>query len=331
VSGSNNSQVSSNSAPVQKVPVVTIGGQAVIEGVMMRAPGCIATAVRVSDDKILVSRREYESYAKRYKILSIPVFRGAVSLIESLYLGTQTLNWSAEIAQNGEIAEDQGSGLTAKLFAAFSMLLAFALGMGLFMYLPYMISELMGGDDRSQVIFHLLVGLVRISILIGYLWAISQWDDVSRLFAYHGAEHKSIFAYEESGHLCVDNAKHYSRFHPRCGTSFLLIVAASTVLVYALFDTFWVGFYGDFRSVFHRLLVHLPIIPLVAGLSFEVLQFSNKLRNNWLGRLIVAPGMWFQRLTTREPGGAEIEVAIVAIRASLHQPVDDLKSCVEFQ
>jgi len=199
------------------------------------------------------------------------------------------------------------------------------------MYLPYLASTLLGhGQNQNQVTFHLVVGVLRIGLLLAYLWAISQWSEVRTLFAYHGAEHKCIYAWEETGQVTVTEARLHTRFHPRCGTSFLLVVALSTVLVYAIFDTLWINAYGPFGSVLERLLVHLPVIPLVAGLAFEVLQLSNKARAHGLIGLLIAPGLWFQRLTTKEPDEGQLEVAVVAIRASLGLPMDGLVSRVEF-
>lgn len=306
-----------------------IGGQAVIEGVMMRAPGCVATAVRTGPDRILVLRREFHSLTRRVGVLGLPVLRGAVSLVESLIIGTRTLNWSAEVAQTGEHnGEEHGWG--HRLMVVFSLLLAFSLGVLLFMYLPYLASTYAGFGGSSQMGFHLVVGLIRVSLLVAYLYAISRWQDVQTLFAYHGAEHKSIFAWEELRDVSVANARAFTRFHPRCGTSFLLIVALATVLVYAVFDTWWISRFGEFTSVLHRLVLHLPIVPLVAGVAFEILQLSSKLRSARLARLLIAPGLWFQRLTTREPDDEQLEVAVAAIRASLDLPVDDLRSRVEF-
>jgi uncharacterized protein YqhQ len=308
---------------------VNIGGQAVIDGVMMRAPGCVATAVRTAPDRIIVLRREFHSLTRRFPILGWPILRGAVSLIESLIIGTRTLNWSAEVAQAGEHVDEE-RGWEHRLVMVISLLLAFGLGILLFMYLPYLASTLFGLADKNQVGFHLLVGVFRVSLLIAYLWAISRWRDVQVLFAYHGAEHKSIYAWEERQEVGVALARDHSRFHPRCGTSFLLLVALATVLVYAVFDTWWIASFGDFHGVLHRLIVHLPIIPVVAGVAFELLQLSSRVRGGAVARLLIAPGLWFQRLTTREPDEEQLEVAVAAIRASLHLPVDDLPSRIEF-
>ncbi|MDP2359430.1 MAG: DUF1385 domain-containing protein [bacterium] len=307
---------------------VNIGGQAVIDGVMMRAPGFVATAVRVDEDRIVVRRQEFHSLARRYPILGVPVLRGALSLVESLILGTRTLNWSAEISQYGADSQAEHD-LGHRVMAAISLLLALAVGVLLFMYLPYLASTLLGQGD-NQIFFHLLVGFIRVSLLLAYLWAISRWSEVRTLFAYHGAEHKSIYAWEETRQVTVEEALRHTRFHPRCGTSFLLVVALATVLVYAVFDSLWIQAYGPFSSVLHRLLVHLPIIPLVAGVSFELLQLSNRGRGHGLIQLLIAPGLWFQRLTTREPDAPQIEVAVVAIRASLNLPMDGLNSRIDF-
>jgi len=295
---------------------------------MMRAPGRVATAVRVAPDRILVRSEEFHSLAGRFPALKLPVVRGALSLVESLVLGTRTLNWSAEISQNGELPMEEPTW-DQRLLAGVSLLLAMGVGVLLFMYLPYLASTLLG-QDRNQVAFHLVGGVLRISLLLAYLWAISRWKDVRTLFAYHGAEHKCIYAWEETGQVSVAEARRHTRFHPRCGTSFLLVVAISTVLVYAIFDTLWISAFGAFDSVLERLLVHLPVIPLVAGLAFELLQLSNKARAHGLIRLLIAPGLWFQRLTTQEPDEGQLEVAVVAIRASLDLPMDGLESRVEF-
>lgn len=315
--------------PTSSALPLNIGGQAVIDGVMMRAPGCVATAVRVAPDRILVLRKEFHSLTKRVAVLGWPILRGGVSLVESLIIGTRTLNWSAEVAQTGEHS-DAEHGWAHRLVTVASMLLAFGVGILLFMYLPYLLSTLVGLADKSQVGFHLVVGLIRVVLLVAYLYAISRWSDVQTLFAYHGAEHKSIYAWEETGDVSVSEARLHTRFHPRCGTSFLLIVALATVLVYAVFDTWWIARFGDFSSVLHRLLVHLPVVPIVAGVAFEVLQLSSRMRAAWLARMLIAPGLWFQRLTTREPNDEQLEVAVAAIRASLDLPVDDLPSRVEF-
>lgn len=330
------STTSAGTADRAELPV-NIGGQAVIDGVMMRAPGRVATAVRVAPERIVVHREDYHSLSHRFPWLRLPVLRGALSLVESLIIGTRTLNWSAELSQYGADApleKDWGHHVMSVL----SLVLAFSVGIVLFMYLPYLASTFMGLGEggANQIFFHLVVGLIRISLLLAYLWGISRWNEVRVLFAYHGAEHKSIYAWEETRQVTVEEARLHTRFHPRCGTSFLLVVALATVLVYAVFDSIWVNGLGSFKgignldSVHHRLLVHLPIIPLVAGLAFEILQLSNRLRNAALARLLIAPGLWFQRLTTQEPDEAQLEVAVVAIRASLDLPMDGLRSHIEF-
>ncbi len=305
-----------------------IGGQAVIEGVMMRAPGRVATAVRVAPDHIVVRCKDYVSLTRRFRILGLPILRGAVSLIESLVIGTSTLNWSAEVTQQCE-EQNSPSALHRTLFSLLTVLIGLFFALGLFMYLPYLLTSL-AGFGANQLVFHLVVGVIRVCLLLGYLRAIGIWGDVERLFQYHGAEHKAIYSWEEEQAVEVPVAETHSRFHPRCGTSFLLLVALSTVLVYALFDTAWVARFGEFHSVLHRLLVHLPVVPLVAGFAFEMLQLSNRLRSGAIVRTLIAPGLWLQRLTTREPFTEQVEVAVVAIRASLGLPMDGLKSRIEF-
>jgi uncharacterized protein YqhQ len=297
---------------------LTVGGQAVIEGVMMRSPWRIATAVRRKKGEIVVDSYPFISLTKRKKTWGLPILRGAVSLFEALYLGIKTLNWSAEIAVQDEMGEDKKSqGWKDKVLATLSILFALIAGLGLFMYLPYWISGLIKDAGGSQFIFHLVAGIIRITIFLLYLYLISMWSEIRRIFQYHGAEHKSIFAYESTGEAEVQTAFQHSRFHPRCGTSFLLITAVVIILLFAVIDSIIVPLFGAYRNPFQRLLWHLPLIPLVAGTAYEVLKLSSKKRENRFWQSVIKPGLWLQHITTQEPDDKQLEVAITALKASL--------------
>lgn len=202
----------------------------------------------------------------------------------------------------------------------FSLVAASLLAVALFMWVPYELAQLLetGGN---QPLFHLVAGGTRIFLFLGYIVVISRLKDVRRIFAYHGAEHQSIFAYEEGGDLSLETVRSRSRFHPRCGTSFLLITALVVMLLFVLFDVFVVAVWGAYPNALIRLLVHLPFLPLVAGISYEFLRWSERYGDRALLRLLIAPGLALQRLTTQPPDDHQREVAVAALKSALnHDP-----------
>ena len=302
---------------------MAVGGQAILEGVMMRSPDAIAAAVRRPSGGVLVRLKPYVALSKRVRFWHPPLLRGIAALWESLSVGMSIINWSAEIAAEEETTdgEPRKEKWWEKLLGILMIVVAFCLGLGLFVYLPYLVSGFLK-PDSSPIIFHIIAGVLRVVLLIGYLWAISLAKDIRRLFMYHGAEHKSISAFEHKLELTVENAKKQSRFHPRCGTSFVLIVALLTMVVFMLLDALIIAMVGDYNSALHRLIVHLPFIPLVAGFSFEVLKISARFQDSWWGRQVVKPGLWLQRITTREPESSMLEVALISLTTSLNHAVD---------
>ncbi len=294
---------------------LTVGGQAVIEGVMMRSPWRIATAVRDPEGVIRVNAKPFVGLAKRNKFFGMPVLRGAVGLWEAMSIGIGSLNWAAEIAgeMEGEIT------LKDRILEGLMMLVAFAIGIGLFMAVPYFVAGLFGEANGNQAIFHLIAGSLRIILLVSYMAAISLIPDIKSVFRYHGAEHKSIYAFECKLDLTVENAGMQSRLHPRCGTSFLLLAAVLTMIGFMLFDTVYIILGGEFANVFMRVLIHLPVIPLIAGLSYEVLRIVERNSDKPSWRPFVQPGFWLQKITTREPDASEIEVALAALKESLNR------------
>jgi len=308
-----------------------VGGQAVIEGVMMRAPGSVATAVRRANGQIVVQQQSYKSVTEKYKWLNVPILRGAVGLIDMMYLGIRTLNFSAEIAmldvetkesKNDAKKDDNNSKDNAKtqskLALAATLVFALTLGIVIFFILPLYLTTKVFAIEQTAVTFNLVAGAIRITILLLYMAGISLMKDIQQLFRYHGAEHKSVFAYELKGELVPGSVIKFSRFHPRCGTSFLLIVAFVAILSFSLLDAFMLIFLNSITLPI-RLLTHLPFIPIVGGLAYEIIKFSAKHGTTWWGKILIAPGLLLQKITTKEPTEPQIEVALVALKCALGQ------------
>lgn len=312
---------------------LNIGGQAVIEGVMMRGEDRISTAVRLPSGEIKIQTDPYKSLAKRYKLLSLPVLRGAVAFVEMLFIGIKTLNFSAEVAMAAENSGDSSesgksgseaddplkekksqSGLWLALWAVFSL----GIGIVVFFFLPLAAASLLG-VSREAVAFNFVAGGVRLTMFIAYVWAIGLSADFRRIFEYHGAEHKSIYAFEMGDELLPERAITYTRFHPRCGTSFILIVALLAIFLYAVADSIYAIQTGHPPELFTRFGLHFSLLPLVAGISFELLKLSGKTRENPITKFFIAPGLWLQKLTTKEPSLEQLEVAIAALKAALGQ------------
>ena len=295
-----------------------IGGQAVIEGVMIKSPDRISTAIRRSDGTIVVKTKDYAGLASRHRLLRLPLIRGAMSFAEMLSIGMEALNFSARIA-----AEDDGDvepetpiqRVLGWLIMAGSIVLA----MGLFLFIPLSIAEYLVPREQAMT-YNLVAGGVRAVVFLVYIWSIGRMADMRRVFEYHGAEHQSVFAYEAGQELSPDNAAGFQRFHPRCGTSFILIVVFLAILAYGLIDSAFVIAFGRPETLIERFGVHLAFLPVVAGVSFEALKLSGKHRGSRVVKTLVAPGLWLQRLTTRQPDEAQLEVAVAAARASLGLP-----------
>ncbi|HTL99606.1 MAG TPA: DUF1385 domain-containing protein [Candidatus Omnitrophota bacterium] len=285
-----------------------IGGQAVIEGVMMRSPQRVATAVRLADGTVEVKSREYRSLSRRLPLLSLPILRGAVVLVESLRIGVEALAFSAEAA----VKEDEVKPKEARRFGTlglgmgFTVLISFALGFGFFFWLPLFLTDRTG--VRDPFLFNLIDGFIRLVFFLIYIVGIGFWGEMQRVFQYHGAEHKTIHNLESGLELTPENASKQSRFHPRCGTSFLFLVVLVSFIVFA--------FLGRPDTIGERLL-RFGLIPVIAGISFEIIRFAGAHGDKAWVRWISEPGLQLQRLTTREPSRDMLEVAIAALRAVL--------------
>jgi uncharacterized protein YqhQ len=283
-----------------------IGGQAVIEGVMMKSPDLWAVAVRDPHGKINLKT---EQIKKRGILSRLPLFRGVFALGSALIIGLKAIEFSGTVAYQ-ETKEDKPMTKSAMIL---TMGLAFVLAIGLFKFLPLLFATLMGyvtkGISDSLFLFNLLDGIFRIMIFFLYVFLIGLWKDMKRIYQYHGAEHKVIYAFEAGEELSVENAKKYRPYHPRCGTSFLLIVMIISIMTFMLIPKDW--------SFFQKLASRIVLIPLIAGISYEILRLSAKKKDNFIMGLLVLPGLFLQRLTVKEPDESQIEVAIAALKEVL--------------
>jgi uncharacterized protein YqhQ len=289
-----------------------VGGQAVIEGVMMRSKQKISWAVRRPNGETVIERFPFISLSKRHKSLSFPVVRGAINLYESLKIGYKALTRSAQIAANQPPGSHPASDKAAYVS---SFVIALIVCLGVFMYLPMLVSQAFFKD--SVIAFNGAAGAIRIVLFLLYLLGISMWKDIRRVFEYHGAEHKAIFAFEDGKELTLDTMRRYSTLHPRCGTSFLLLVAVICIFLFSIIDALVAVTVGPYPNVFARFLVHLGIAPLVAGCSYEVLRLSDRFQRVPIVRLLIMPGLWLQKITTKEPNDEQLQVASAALKASL--------------
>ena len=306
------------------MPDLNVGGQAVIEGVMMRSPERVSTAVRKADGDVVVKNQEFISLTKRYKILGLPLLRGIISFVEMLVIGIKSLNYSAEVAiEEAERLEGKQeknsvfkSDTFKNMYFTVTVVFALALGIGIFFFLPLWFSQL-SGVKRQALAFNLVAGAFRVALFILYVWGISRIGEFKRVFQYHGAEHKSIFTYESGKDLTLENVREYGTRHPRCGTSFILIVAVFAILVYSVSDTIYYVLTGVPPTLLRRFAIHFCLLPLVAGVGYELLKLSAKTSHNRIVKFLIAPGLWIQRITTQEPSDDQLEVAIVALQNAL--------------
>lgn len=281
-------------------PRLSVGGQAVIEGVMMRAPDAWAVAVRRPGGVIEAVRHPLPRLSSRSRLARVPFIRGMLVLGESLTLGFRALSWSAQKA-----AGEDEEPLTRRQVAG-SMTVALVLFAALFILIPAAVARLTAGE--STLAFNAVEGVVRLALFVGYIWAIGRSEEIRRVFQYHGAEHMAIHAYEAGEPLGVDSVARYRPEHPRCGTSFLLIVVVFSILVFSLLGRpGWVGL----------IVSRVVLIPVIAGLAYELLKFAGTHRSQWLGRVLAAPGLWLQKLTTGQPESDMIEVAVASLLSAL--------------
>jgi uncharacterized protein YqhQ len=303
---------------------ISVGGQAVIEGVMMRVPNALAIAVRKPNGEVVVKEDVWHSLSRRFKFLKWPLIRGSVVLIETLINGFQALAFSA----NQALEEEKKEGTPAEKLGSWTlaMVMAAACGIGIlfFVVLPHYLTGFLGqwfhrGLGVESLYFHLIDGVIKVLFFIGYIYLISFLKDIQRIFQYHGAEHKCIYAYEAGEELTVSNARKYSTLHPRCGTAFLLIVFVISFILFSAIFPFLPQFptLGKGWTNLIYIGIKLPLILPIAGLAYEVIKLGGKKPDHPVLKIVIAPGLWLQRMTTQPPMDDQIEVALRALQGAL--------------
>ncbi len=301
---------------------VSVGGQALIEGVMMKGPDKISMAVRKMDGEIII-KEESVSKIEKSKLVKIPIFRGVIALINSMVTGIKALTYSAQFFEEG-YEEEEKSRLEKWIDKKFgdraddimiyiSVALAIAMAILIFMIIPTFIINFLKTKINNDLVLSALEGILKIVMFLAYIGFISKLKEVQRVFQYHGAEHKAIHCYESGKSLTVENARSFTRLHPRCGTSFLLIVMVTSILIFSLFG--W-------GNPLLRVLLKLVFLPLVAGISYEIIKLSSK-SNSKLLCAISYPGLMLQKLTTQEPDDSQLEVAIAALKSAIKLDEDN--------
>jgi len=291
---------------------LTIGGQAVLEGVMMRSPHAFTVAVRRGGRPgagIAVLKQTLRPLGERFPFLKKKIIRGSAALFEAMWLGIRALNFSANEALEEKDGKKEEIG---PLAMAGTMIVALAFALGLFLALPLLLTNLLGAQYaafKGNLLFNLTDGAIRVVLFLGYVSGISFMKDIRRVFQYHGAEHKVIGAFEAGLPLTVENARGRSCIHPRCGTSFLMVVIVLSILMFSMIPGTW--------PLWAKAASRVVLLPLVAGLAYEFIKYSAKKRGNPLVDMLILPGLLLQRLTTRDPSDDQIEVAIRAMDEAL--------------
>ena len=286
-----------------------IGGQAVMEGVMMRHKDHYAVAVRKENHEIEVMTEQRQTLGERYHVSGIPIIRGVFAFVDSLVVGMKTLMWSASFFEDEEETSQEKEKQSDTVFMTMTVIFSLAFSIGLFMILPFFVSNLFKIVTDSSLVLGIIEGLVRVLIFIIYILAISRMKDIQRLFMYHGAEHKTINCIEHGDELTPENAEKYSRFHKRCGTSFLFIVMFISIAFFLLFFQIF-----PINNMFIKVICRILLVPVIAGISYEIIQWAGR-HDSGLVCLVSKPGFWMQKFTTKEPDREMLEVAIASIEA----------------
>ena len=297
---------------------ILVGGQAVINGVMMRVPGAYATAVRIQDGSIKSKAVNFISLSEKNKNFKLPIIRGAINLFEAMKIGYSTLNWSASFTEE----DDKKPNFFLEIIMN---ILSIVFAMSLFLFLPIFIASY-SVDPNNVIVFNIISGGVRITLFLFYLILISMLEDVKILFQYHGAEHKTIFTFEDGQELSYEKAKKYNKEHPRCGTSFLFIVMMVAIFSFSLIDSIALLVLNIELSVVNRLILHLFCMPLVAGFSYEVLKIlARNMGRNKIINSLAMPGIYLQKITTKNPNKDQLEVAFEALKVAFGDKYNSIK------
>lgn len=300
---------------------LAVGGQALIEGVMMRSPSYMAMAVRTPDKRIVIRKKIFRSVIRKFPFLNIPVVRGGIHLIESMALGIDALMFSADQATSEDRVDQKKNSIWESVIMWGTIVLSFALSMGLFFYLPIILTDLVVAKGEGSLIWNSVDGVFRVGMFVLYLWVISRLPDMARVFEYHGAEHKSIHAFEHGKSLDADGARPFTTLHPRCGTSFLFFVMLISIVVFS--------FLGRPETIGDR-LQRLAFVPLIGGLAYEAIKLSGKYARAWFLKPVIVPGLMLQKITTSQPDDGQLTVAMAALRAVLTPEADDFRERVYY-
>ena len=316
---------------MQEKKEINVGGQAVIEGVMMRGPDLLATAIRRKDGSIELLKTPFVSITQKKKFLGLPIIRGFISLIEMMLIGIKTLTFSANRYELDLVTEEKSKGEKTKERSKtaeqttniISYIIAFGLAFLLFGWLPYKLADWMH-LSRKDILFNIFAGLIRIVFFVLYVYLISLMKDIKRLFRYHGAEHKNVNAYEHNCPLVIEKIQNWSTIHPRCGTSFIFFVLLISILIFSIIDTLVSAYILHSPvPVYLRLGYHILLLPLISGISYEVLKLSGKNLKHPIVKLLTVPGMALQHITTQPPDKEMIEIGLIAMKAALNMDLSE--------
>jgi len=301
---------------------LAVGGQALIEGVMMRSPQYLAMAVRTPDGRIVIRKKIFKSVIRKLPFLNIPVVRGGIHLIETMGLGIDSLMFSADQAMSEDrLEQDRKTSVKDSLMMWGTVAFSFALSLVLFFYVPILLTDLVVADGEGSVVWNMVDGVIRVAMFVAYLWGVSKFPDMARVFEYHGAEHKSIHAFENAKPLTAAGARDYTTLHPRCGTSFLFFVMLISIVVFS--------FLGRPETIPDR-LQRLAFVPVIGGLAYEAIKLSGKFAKAWFLRPVIWPGLMMQKITTSQPDDDQLTVSMAALRAVLTPEADDFKERIYF-
>jgi len=300
---------------------LAVGGQALIEGVMMRSPKYLAMAVRTPDGRIVIRKKIFNSIIRRFSFLNVPILRGGIGLVETMGLGIDALMFSADQATSEDRIEEQKTSFWDTVMMWGTVAFSFLLSMGLFFYLPIILTDLVVPETEGSLVWNVVDGIFRVAMFVLYLWAISKMPDMARVFEYHGSEHKAIHAFENGKPLTSDGARDFTTLHPRCGTSFLFFVMLISIVVFS--------FVGKPEDIVDR-LTRMAFIPLIGGLAYEAIKLSGKFSNAWILRPVIWPGLMMQKITTSQPDDEQQAVAMAALKAALTPEADDFKERIYY-
>jgi len=294
---------------------ILVGGQAVIEGVLMRVPGAYATAVRNPEGEILIDKHNFQSVLEKYNLKNIIILRGIIGLFESMKIGFKTLQWSADIAEPNN---NNGNPIIEFCLTILSVLFVLTL----FFIGPLGLTSLMFNKNLNPMYFNIIAGTFRIIFFLVYLIAISQMKDIYILFQYHGAEHKTVYNFESGKKLQIETAMTFPKQHPRCGTSFVFIIMIIAIITFSIIDSIFLYYFGVI-NLWTRIIIHIFFIPLVSGFGYEILKLTAKYKSNIIFKILAQPGLWLQNITTKNPDENQLEVAIAALKAAFGSSIDN--------